>query len=125
MARGPFAQESRNGQERRKARDKKGTHSISNFVEERREGESGRRRDMTRRRAKRALHLPIVALILAACVASAHTAVALDPEAPEDWTLEPWRGNALNSTSSSSVRGHSQMTSEERGREGVAQILTQ
>ena len=54
---------------------------------------------MTRRRAKRALHLPVVALIFAACVASAYTAVALDPEAPEDWTLEPWRGNALNSTS--------------------------
>ena len=58
---------------------------------------------MTRRRARRALHLPVVALIFAACVASAHTAVALDPEAPEDWTLEPWRGNALNSTSSSSA----------------------
>ena len=55
---------------------------------------------MTRRRAKRALHLPVVALIFAACVASAYTAaVAHDPEAPEDWTLEPWRGNALNSTS--------------------------
>ena len=100
MARGPFAQESRNGQERRKARDKKGTLSISNFVEGRREGGESGRRDMTRRRAKRALHLPVVALIFAACVASAYTAaVAHDPEAPEGWTLEPWRGNALNSTS--------------------------
>ena len=100
MARGPFAQKSRNGQERRKARDKKGTHSISNFVEGRREGGESGRRDMTRRRAKRALHLPVVALIFAACVASAYTAaVAHDPEAPEGWTLEPWRGNALNSTS--------------------------
>ena len=54
---------------------------------------------MTRRRAKRALHLPVVALILTVCVASAYTAVPPDPEAPEEWTLEPWRGNALNSTS--------------------------
>ena len=54
---------------------------------------------MARRRAKRALHLPVVALIFTACVASAYTAVALDPEAPEEWTSEPWRGNALNSTS--------------------------
>ena len=53
---------------------------------------------MARGRAKRALHLPVVALILAACVASAYTAVVLDPQAPEEWTLEPWRGNALNST---------------------------
>ena len=55
---------------------------------------------MARKRAKRALHLPIVALIFAACVAAtgANTAVAPDPEAPEEWTYEPWRGNAFNLT---------------------------
>ena len=53
---------------------------------------------MARGRAKRALHLPVVALILAACVASAYTAVAPDPEAAEEWTNEPWRGNVFNLT---------------------------
>ena len=53
---------------------------------------------MARRRAKRALYLPVVALILTVCVASAYTAVAPDPEAPEEWTNEPWRGNVIDLT---------------------------
>ena len=42
--------------------------------------------------SKRDLHLPVIALILAAYVAS--STVAIDPEEPE-WNLASGRGNAL------------------------------
>ena len=96
MARGPFAEKSRNGKERRRIQGDEERRlwereSICDCNFEKGAGQRERdQRDMAQN-SKRDLHLPVIALILAACVAAT---VAIDPEEPE-WNLASGRGNAL------------------------------
>ena len=95
MARGPFAEKSRNGRERRKELRRRDPSVTLRRVDRERERE--RERDMAQK-SKQDLHLPVIALILAASIAATlASTVALDPEEPE-WNFISGTGTVIRST---------------------------